>query len=116
MERKINLRCYAKRDGDIWVAVCIDLSLAAQARTLQDAQAKLDAQILDYVTEAVAGPHREHCEYLLSRRSPVSDVATFYAISLVNKAQRAARKLLHASVGSPAIKAYSKPAPLPLAC
>ncbi len=25
------LRCYAKKEGDQWVAVCIDLSLAAQA-------------------------------------------------------------------------------------
>lgn len=115
-KKKISLRCYAKRDGDIWVAVCIDLSLAAQARSLNEAQSKLDAQILDYVTEAVAGQHRAHCDYLLNRRSPVSDIATFYAIRALNQVQVVAKNILHASVGTSAIKAYRKPAPLPLAC
>jgi predicted RNase H-like HicB family nuclease len=35
------LRCYIKREDKHWVAICIDLGLAAQAGTLQEAKDKL---------------------------------------------------------------------------
>ena len=33
--RDMILRCYGEHDGDLWVAVCVDLSLAAQAESLK---------------------------------------------------------------------------------
>lgn len=49
------MRCYAEKHGALWVAVCIDLSLAAQAESLAEARRKLDAQIKDYVLDALVG-------------------------------------------------------------
>ena len=47
------LRCYLKKRDGQWVAVCIDLCLAAQADTASEARRRLEAQIVDYVEEAL---------------------------------------------------------------
>lgn len=65
------LRCFAVREGDQWVAMCVDLSLAAQADTLDEAKAKLKEQVGHYLADALIGPDREHAAYLLKRRAPV---------------------------------------------
>jgi len=47
------LRCYARRQADLWVAVCIDLGLAVQGDSYGEVKAKLEAQMQDYVREAL---------------------------------------------------------------
>jgi 1,4-dihydroxy-2-naphthoyl-CoA synthase len=37
------LHCFADKSGDQWQAFCLDLTLAAQGDTFEDARAKLDA-------------------------------------------------------------------------
>lgn len=71
------VRCYAKKADDQWVAVSLEFGLAAQADTLDEVKAKLDAQIRDYVAEAL-GEDREHSAYLLRRRAPVGDYVGYY--------------------------------------
>lgn len=115
-QKKLVLRCYAKRDGDIWIAVCVDLSLAAQARSLQEAKAKLDAQIHEYVMDAVVGQDKEHCELLLNRKSPVSELVTYYAINVASTVHNFAKNVLHSSSGNTREIAYRQPAPRPLVC
>jgi len=66
------VRCYAKRDNGLWVAFCLDFTLAAQADTLDDAKHKLDQQIRDYVHDALVGADRTHASALLARRAPLS--------------------------------------------
>ncbi|QHG89244.1 DUF1902 domain-containing protein [Xanthomonas cucurbitae] len=84
------LRCYAERDGALWMAVCLDLSLAAQADSFEEARRKLDEQILDYVKDALAGPDKQHAYYLLTRRkAPASEWLRYYAIKYVAKIARA---------------------------
>lgn len=65
------LRCYAERQGEQWVALCLDLTLAAQAETFDDARAKLEAMIVEYVYDAVAGEDKAHAAELLSRKAPL---------------------------------------------
>ena len=48
-------RGYAKREGALWVAVCLDFCLAAQADTAEEATQKLSRQIQDYIYDAIAG-------------------------------------------------------------
>ena len=79
------LRCYAKRDGDLWVAFCLDLSLGTQADTLEEAKQKLDDQIREYVHDALAGDDRKHAEYLLSRRAPLSFWLEYWAVKAAFK-------------------------------
>lgn len=73
------LHCLAERHGDQWVAVCLDFSLAAQADSFQAVRVKLDAQIREYVFDAVAGPDRQHAAQLLRRRAPLRDWLKYWA-------------------------------------
>jgi hypothetical protein len=75
------LRCYAEQHDGLWVAVCIDLCLAAQASDKMDAINKLNLQIVDYVKEAFSEP--EHTEQLLTqRKAPLSQIMRFYWLKL----------------------------------
>ena len=81
------LRCYAKKQDGLWVAVCIDLSLAAQSADPLDAINKLNAQITDYVREAFSEP--EYTEQLLTqRKAPLSLVFKYYACAAKVRACR----------------------------
>lgn len=76
--KDIILRCYGERDGDLWVAVCVDLCLAAQGATFDEARSRLHSQIGEYVYDALAGEDRAHASELLSRKSPLSIRAKYY--------------------------------------
>lgn len=73
------IRCYAEKQGELWVAVCIDLSLAVQADSLIEASTKLDAQIRDYVTEALSEPQYA-AQLLKSRKAPIQQVLRYHWI------------------------------------
>lgn len=73
------IRCYAEKQGDLWIAACIDLCLAAQAYTLDEAVKKLDDQIFDYVTEALSEPAYAE-DLLLNRKAPLSEVFKYHWI------------------------------------
>lgn len=60
----------AYQQGRVFVAACLDLSLAAQADTLNEAMEKLNIQIKDLVEEARAKP--EYAHQFLNRRAPLS--------------------------------------------
>ena len=74
------LRCYAVNQNKVWSAVCIEFSLAAQGDSFAEAKLKLRAQISDYVTDAFT-VDREHADYLLSRRAPLSQVLTWHFLN-----------------------------------
>lgn len=67
---QFQLRCYVEQQGDLFVAVCIDLSLAAQADSMDQARQKLEAQVVDYLNDVLNGPERAHIQDLLPRKSP----------------------------------------------
>lgn len=69
--RDLMIRCLAKPEGSQWVAVCLPFDLAAQADTLPEVKSKLEAQIRDYLQDALVGQDREHADYLLHRRAPL---------------------------------------------
>jgi hypothetical protein len=46
---RITLRGFAKKDGDQWVAICIDLDIAAQAATAQEATGLCIDLCFDYL-------------------------------------------------------------------
>lgn len=76
--RQLVVRCYAERKQDYWVALCLDFTLAAQGGTFNEAKACLDAQIREYVYDALQGEDRPHAAYLLSRRAPMRDWIKYY--------------------------------------
>lgn len=52
---QFTLRCYSENQGDIAVAVCIDLTLAAQTDSMDEARRKLDEQITSYLHDIFVG-------------------------------------------------------------
>lgn len=69
--RHLILRCYVERAAGQWQAFCVDLSLAAQGDSLEEAREKLDRQISEYVFDALVGEDRKHAGVLLTRKSPL---------------------------------------------
>lgn len=79
MRKPFHVRCYAKREQGLWVAVCIDLCLAAQGDSIDEVKRKLEAQINEYVHEALT-IDREHAKQLLSRKAPLFSRLEYYWI------------------------------------
>ena len=102
--RPLNLvvRCYAVNEREVWSAVCIDFSLAAQGDSFADAKRKLNSQIVDYVNDAFT-VDREHAGYLLSRRAPLAQRLTWYGLK--------ARSSLNA-LKSASARLFTQPVPV----
>ncbi|MEA1049250.1 hypothetical protein U5801_05445 [Lamprobacter modestohalophilus] len=79
---QLRLRCYAEHQGPrLWVAVCIDLCLAAQGETCEEARNKLDAQIDQYVEEAFT-VDRAYFDQLIPRKAPLRQRVKYYLAHL----------------------------------
>ncbi len=70
--RDMVLRCYAEEIDGQWQAFCIDLNLAAQADTFEDARVSLHSMIGSYVYDAIEGEDQDYADQLLTRRAPIS--------------------------------------------
>ena len=80
----LTVRCMASRDGQVWVAVCLDFSLAAQGPSLDQARIRLHEQIRSYVLEAFS-IDAQHAEVLLSRRAPWPDRLRYHWVKLLSQ-------------------------------
>lgn len=80
--KQLIIKCYAKQDEGVWVAVCLDFCLATQGDSFDEAKLKLEEQINFYVDEALQD--KEHGSQLLSRRAPLSSWIEYYCIRLEN--------------------------------
>ena len=89
--RDLLLRCLAERRGSHWVAFCLDFDLAVQGDSLEDVRRRLDAQIAEYVYDALAGEDRAHADELLSRRAPLRLWLRYYWAVLYCRLHHAGR-------------------------
>lgn len=94
------LRCLLERDGDLWLAYCIDLCLAVQADSSEEARSKLNDMIADYVLDATqALMQGDEAEYraMMSRKSPLSFRIRYHLAALpgLKRVFSAALKALH---------------------
>lgn len=85
------LRCYAKKEGDLFVAVCIDLCLAAQGSTIEEAKLNLDSQIAFYLQD-VCTNESDYLDQLLNRKAPLQQRFTYHCIKLINSTLRMKEK------------------------
>ena len=99
------LRFYVERVGDQWQAHCIDLDLAAQGDSMEDAQRKIAAMAVSYLVDAL-GPDIEHADVLLLRRAPLRYVLKYHWLTFLQR--RAHRQALKRRI------AYQRPMPLSL--
>ncbi len=51
--KEMVLRCFAERDGDVWIAYCAELSLAVEGDSLAEVLEALDAQVRAHMVEAL---------------------------------------------------------------
>lgn len=79
------LRCYAVKDEGVWVASCIDLSLAVQGDSFEEVKEKLEAMIGEYVYDATVGEDREYAGQLLTRKAPYPEIVKYYWYLLLLK-------------------------------
>lgn len=78
----MNLRCMAYSQDGIYIAACLDLSLAAQADSLKEAMDKLEAQIKDYFEEVASDP--QYANQLCHRKAPLSMWVKYWSIPAAN--------------------------------
>ncbi len=63
------LQCYAQRQGNRWHAICVDLDVAADGATLEEAKAALVACVELYL-EGVEGLAADDRHRAMTRRAP----------------------------------------------
>jgi predicted RNase H-like HicB family nuclease len=78
------IRCYAKKEGEAWVAVAVDLCLAAQAESVESAKAKLEDMIHSYIEDAFTIDN-QYAHQLLSRKAPLSQRVEYHWAAFVTK-------------------------------
>lgn len=80
------LRCFAVLSEGQWSAVCLDLSLAAQADSAEEAIESLRSQISSYVADAQSGGRDDaHGQYLMARGARLSLWIQYYYIKVCVK-------------------------------
>ncbi len=85
-DRELTLRCLAEQDAPgVWVVLCLDFDLAAQGDSLEDAKARLEVLLTEYVEDAMTGPDRDHALTLLNRRSPWRYWLRYYWLMLMER-------------------------------
>ena len=76
-KKKLFFRGYLRKEGNQWTAVCIDLCLAAQADSCDEADKKMAVMIADYLNEATS-EDKEYARQLLDRKAPLSQRLTYH--------------------------------------
>ena len=109
------VRCMVRREGAVWVAVCIDLCLAAQGGTREEAAQALHRQIALYVREAFT-LDAAHAEALLRRRAGMAERVRYQFWRLIQRRPRVRRTLgrLAQRLGLAVSRATAYSEPLPL--
>lgn len=74
------VRCFARQEEGVWVAVCLDFCLATQADSFEEAKVKLEEQIVFYVSEALQD--KAFGSALLQRKAPLSSWLAYYYLKL----------------------------------
>jgi predicted RNase H-like HicB family nuclease len=71
MKKTVTIHCYARQEAPgTWVALCLNFDLAAQGETFDEAKARLDAMLNEYVADALTGADQDQADAFLNRRAP----------------------------------------------
>jgi hypothetical protein len=85
---RILLRGFTKEDGDQWVAICIDLDIAAQADTMKQATDRCIELCTEYL-QYVCKNYAERIEQFVPRFAPESIRQEYYRLLARSLAPRA---------------------------
>lgn len=79
----LKLRCLLQREGDLYLAFCIDLSLAVQGDSAEEVRTKLHEQVhdyLNYVERVYREGDRQGAMQLLHRKAPLSTRLRYHMV------------------------------------
>ena len=65
------------RDGQ-WTVMCLNFTLAVQAKSLSEAKAKINQQVDMYIKDAIEGQDSAYAHALLSRSAPAKYWFKYY--------------------------------------
>lgn len=82
---QLTLRCFGEEKNGQWTLVCVDLCLSAQASTVEKAKKKLEAQIKDYLFDALVGEDKQYANQLLNRKAPISLRAKYHYVAFISR-------------------------------
>ena len=74
------LHLLVQKHDNYWSARCLDFTLYAVGDTVQEAREKLDAQIEDYLYDAIEGIDKDYAAQLLLRRAPWQEWVKYYLV------------------------------------
>lgn len=113
----LTVRCMAWQESGVWVAVCLDFSLAVQGDNPGDVRSKLHEQIASYVNDAMT-VDAAHAHELLTRRAPLRDQLRYtfwWAIKSRPTLRRLCASIAARLQAPPKKLAYIEPLPLQVA-
>lgn len=82
-DNKLHLRAMIYEEGGVFIAACIDIALAAQDSSAKEVRNKLDAQIKDYVSEALS-EKQYTLDLIKNRKAPFSWFVRYYYIKFTS--------------------------------
>lgn len=74
------IRFFGYQENDVWYAFCLDLNLAVQASSMEQARSKILDMASDYLHDALIGEDKSHCNELLSRKAPLTIFVKYYSV------------------------------------
>ena len=100
----VSLRCYVRSEDGLYIAACLDLCLAVQADTMQEAKQQLHEQVIDYLIDAVKEKN------LVTRPAPLSEWLMYLWVLSVGRLSRIAGAI--GKKASMAFREEVQPSPL----
>jgi hypothetical protein len=76
------IRFFGYQENNICYAFCLDLNLAVQASSLDEARGKILDMASDYLHDALEGQDKAYRVSLLSRKAPLSIFIKYYTLLL----------------------------------
>lgn len=89
------LHCYAKKEDDYWIGLCLDFDLAVQAESCEEVHQKLIEQIHSYLEDALSGEDRPQANVLLQRKAPMIEWLKYYLWRVMASLNQAQEKMFH---------------------
>ncbi|MDA8272378.1 MAG: hypothetical protein M0Z72_01380 [Deltaproteobacteria bacterium] len=77
-------RGYIKKEGNLYMGFCVDLTLAVQGESYDEAVNKLNAVIADYINEALTVDSK-YKEQLLNRKAGLAEYIKYYYIAFLSR-------------------------------
>ena len=88
-KKQFALRCYVKPDDNDFIAMCIDLTLAAKGKTLQEAKNNLHELMISYFQDL----NKNNCKDLFPRPAPLSFKLDYYKVACLVHCHRTASNI-----------------------